>query len=126
MIFTLQRYKENQDEKEYNKHLADVKEGDFLIMHIGIVKVEHIAIKPRLRIIVKGTEIFTGDTVDETIYGSRPIEIIKSNISNWMIITYDKEGYVTLMNEKGELRQDLKMKNKVKEDIEISKRNKFS
>ena len=47
--------KENQDEKEYNKHLADVKEGDFLIMHIGIVKVEHIAIKPRLRIIVKGT-----------------------------------------------------------------------
>ena len=118
--------KENQDEKEYNKHLADVKEGDFLIMHIGIVKVEHIAIKPRLRIIVKGTEIFTGDTVDETIYGSRPIEIIKSNISNWMIITYDKEGYVTLMNEKGELRQDLKMKNKIKEDIEISKRNKFS
>ena len=38
-----------------------------------------------------------------------------------MVITYDKEGYVTLMNEKGELRQDLKMKNKVKEDMEIKK-----
>ena len=30
-----------------------------------------------------------------------------------MIITYDKEGYVTLMNEKGELRQDLNTKKKV-------------
>ena len=46
--------KENQDEKEYNKHLADVKEGDFLIMHIGIVKVETYSYKTKTKDYCKG------------------------------------------------------------------------
>ena len=69
---------------------------------------------------IEGIDIFTGEKhkfhfTDEII-----IEQLVCSKSKWSVLSYDDEDYVTLMDEEGNTRQDLKFPNVFKKDKEIT------
>ena len=69
---------------------------------------------------IEGIDIFTGEKhkfhfTDELVF-----ERLVCNKSKWNVLSYDDEDYVTLMDEEGNTRQDLKFPNIFEEDKEIT------
>lgn len=63
-----------------------------------------------------GKDIFNGSTVDYRCKKSDNILVTDIKQTEWTVVSIDDQGYVTLMDLKGNIRQDLKLPDENEED----------
>ena len=69
---------------------------------------------------IEGIDIFTGEKHKFHFSDELVFERLVCNKSKWNVLSYDDQDYVTLMDEEGNTRQDLKFPNIFEEDKEIT------
>ena len=60
--------------------------------------------------------------MEDSLPGSHNIDVPNIKRTELTLITIDEEGFLSLMNEKGECRNDIKLPDETDDDIEISKK----
>ena len=69
-----------------------------------------------------GIDIFNGKKYEISLRISHNVEVPNIKRTEWTAITYDAEGYLTLMDLQGNTRQDLKLPDNTEEDNILSER----
>ena len=75
---------------------------------------------------ITGIDIFTGKKYEDSLPTSHNVEVPNIKRTEWTAITYDAEGYLTLMDLHGNTRQDLKLPDNTDDDNKLSERIKQS
>merc|ERR1712146_21946 len=58
---------------------------------------------------ITGTDIFTGKKYEDSVPTSHNVDCPNVTKTEFTIISYDDNGYVVLMDDEGEMREDLKL-----------------
>lgn len=72
------------------------------------------------KVTLTAIDIFNGKKYEESFPASHNVEVPYIKRIEWVAISYDKEGYLTLMDQQGNIRQDLKLPDETEEDEEMS------
>jgi translation initiation factor 5A len=71
---------------------------------------------------ITGIDIFNGKKLEDSVPTSHNVEVPVITRKEWQVLSVDSDGYVTVMNEKGETRSDLILPNDTENDETISSR----
>ena len=66
---------------------------------------------------ITGIDIFNGKKYEDSVPTSHNVMVPNIKRTEWTVISYDEDGYVTLMNPQGETRQDLKLSDETDADV---------
>ena len=69
---------------------------------------------------ITGIDIFTGKKYEDSLPTSHNVEVPNIKRSEWTAISYDQDGYLTLMDLQGNTRQDLKCPDDTEDDEKLS------
>lgn len=71
---------------------------------------------------ITGIDIFNGKKMEDSLPTSHNVEVPNIKRTEWQAIAVDGDGYLTLMNDKGETRQDLKLPDETEDDTVVAER----
>ena len=71
---------------------------------------------------IVGIDIFNGKKYEASLPTSHNVECPNIKRTEWTAITYDQDGYLTLMDNAGNSRQDLKFPEDTEEDAKLTER----
>jgi translation initiation factor 5A len=71
---------------------------------------------------ITGIDIFTGKKYEDSIPTSHNVEVPNIKRTGYTAIDVDADGYLTLMDDKGTTRQDLKLPDDTEDDQKLSER----
>ena len=71
---------------------------------------------------ITAIDIFNGRKLEDSLPGSANVDVPYVTRRELQAIAVDGEGFVTLMNEKGDIRSDLKLPEETEKDTEVAKR----
>jgi translation initiation factor 5A len=71
---------------------------------------------------ITGIDIFNGKKYEDSLPTSHNVDVPVIKRSEWQAISVDGDGYVTLMDEKGNTRSDLKLPDETDNDSTVAQR----
>ena len=71
---------------------------------------------------IVGIDIFNGRKMEDSIPSSHNVEVPNIKRTELQAISIDSDGYVTLMDEKGNIRSDLKLPDETEDDVKLASR----
>ena len=71
---------------------------------------------------IVGIDIFTGRKYEDSLPTSHNVMVPNIKRTEWTVISYDADGYLTLMDLSGNTRQDLKCPDETPDDAKLTER----
>lgn len=71
---------------------------------------------------IVGIDIFNGKKYEDSLPTSHNVDVPNIKRSEWIAMSYDPEGYLTLMDLQGNTRQDLKCPDDTEDDQKLTQR----
>ena len=111
----------------YPMEVESIKKNDYMVLQGRPCKVvDYITPKPgkigRPKVSIRGIDIFNGKKYEDVVPLSHNVEVPNIKRTEWTVIACDDEGYLTLMDANGSIRQDLKCPDETEHDNILTER----
>jgi translation initiation factor 5A len=71
---------------------------------------------------ITGIDIFNGKKYEDSLPTSHNVEVPNIKRTEWQVMSVDGDGYLTLMDDKGNIRSDLTLPNETENDEVVAER----
>ena len=107
--------------------VGSIKKGSYMVFQGRPCKVVDYSTSKtgkhgHARASITGIDIFTGRKYEDSLPTSHNVEVPNIKRSEWTAISYDQDGYLTLMDLQGNTRQDLKCPDDTDDDNKLSEK----
>jgi translation initiation factor 5A len=111
----------------YPVSAGDIKQGGFMVFNGRPGKVVSYSTSKtgkhgHAKANITGIDIFNKKKYEDCLPASHGCAVPYIKRSEWQLIALDEEGFMTLMDTKGNCRSDLKLPDETEEDEELSKK----
>lgn len=111
----------------YPVSAGDIKQGGHMVMSGRPCKVVSYSTSKtgkhgHAKASITGIDIFNKRKYEDSIPASHNCDIPNIKRTEWQVISVDGDGYLTIMDTKGNTRSDLKLPEEVEDDAVVSKR----
>lgn len=111
----------------YPVSAGDLKQGGMMTINGRPCKVVSISFAKtgkhgHAKASITAIDIFNGRKLEDSLPGSHNVDVPYVTRRELQAIAVDGDGFVTLMNEKGDIRSDLKLPEETEKDAEVAKR----
>jgi translation initiation factor 5A len=106
---------------------GDIKKNAYMVFNGRPCKVVDISFAKtgkhgHAKASITGVDIFNGRKYEDSVPSSHGVEAPIIKRTEWQAIAVDADGYVTLMDQQGTTRSDLKLPDEVEDDKVVAKR----
>ncbi len=106
---------------------GDIKKNGFMVFNGRPCKVVDISFAKtgkhgHAKASITGVDIFNGRKYEDSVPSSHNVEAPIIKRTEWQAIAVDADGYVTLMDQQGTTRSDLKLPDEVDDDKVVAQR----
>ena len=105
----------------------DVKKGSFMVFQnrpCKVVEYKHFKVGKHgsAKANITGIDIFNGKKYEVVLPASHNVDVPIIKRSPFILVDIDNDGYLTLMDKQGKIRQDFKLPDETAEDKKLSER----
>jgi translation initiation factor 5A len=111
----------------YPTDAGSIKKGGFMVINGRPCKVVDYSTSKtgkhgHAKASITGIDIFNAKKYEDSVPTSHNCEVPNIKRTEWQVLSVDAEGYVTLMDQQGNTRSDLKLPEDTEDDAVVSKR----
>lgn len=111
----------------YPMAAGSVKKGSFMVFQGRPCKVVDYSTSKtgkhgHAKASITGIDVFTGRKYEDSLPTSHNVLVPNIKRSEWIAMSYDADGYLTLMDNSGKTRQDLRLPDETDDDAKLTER----